>query len=52
MASAPALPAGTPEWLAPAVSIIPGQLFAYHLTHAKGLDTEAPRTISTVTETR
>lgn len=46
------LPAGTAEWLAPAVSIVPGQLFAYHLTRAKGLDPDAPRTISKVTETR
>jgi glucosamine--fructose-6-phosphate aminotransferase (isomerizing) len=46
------LPRGVADWLAPAVSIIPGQLFAYHLTRAKGLDTESPRTIRKVTETR
>jgi glutamine---fructose-6-phosphate transaminase (isomerizing) len=45
------LPPGIPEWLAPLVSIIPAQLFAYHLTVAKGLNTETPRTIHKVTET-
>jgi glucosamine--fructose-6-phosphate aminotransferase (isomerizing) len=47
-----ALPAGLPEWLMPIVSIVPGQLFALHLTTARGLDTERPRWISKVTETR
>lgn len=47
-----ALPAGLPEWLMPIVSIVPGQLFALHLTVAKGLDPERPRWISKVTETR
>jgi glucosamine--fructose-6-phosphate aminotransferase (isomerizing) len=45
------LPAGIPEWLSPIVSIIPAQLFAYHLTLAKGFDPEKPRTIRKVTET-
>lgn len=45
------LPAGVPEWLTPLVNIVPGQLFACHLTHAKGYNTEQPRTISKVTET-
>jgi glucosamine--fructose-6-phosphate aminotransferase (isomerizing) len=45
------LPAGVPEWLSPIVSILPAQLFAYHLTRAKGLDTEKPRSIGKVTET-
>ena len=47
-----ALPAGLPEWLMPIVSIVPGQLFALHLTVARGLDPERPRWISKVTETR
>jgi glucosamine--fructose-6-phosphate aminotransferase (isomerizing) len=47
-----AVPAGVPEWLAPIVTILPAQLFAYHLALARGLDTEAPRTISKVTLTR
>ena len=46
------LPAGVPGWLGPIVSIVPGQLFAYHLTRAKGLDPERPRSISKVTSTR
>jgi glutamine---fructose-6-phosphate transaminase (isomerizing) len=45
------LPDGIPEWLTPIVSIIPAQLFAYHLTRTKGLDPENPRTIAKVTET-
>jgi glucosamine--fructose-6-phosphate aminotransferase (isomerizing) len=45
------LPGGVPEWLRPVVSIVPGQLFAYHLTLARGLDPDAPRYISKVTRT-
>ena len=41
-----------PESLTPLVSIIPAQLFSYHLTVAKGYDPDKPRTISKVTETR
>jgi glucosamine--fructose-6-phosphate aminotransferase (isomerizing) len=46
------LPKGIPEWLSPILTIIPAQLFSYHLTRAKGLDTEKPRTIGKITETR
>jgi glutamine---fructose-6-phosphate transaminase (isomerizing) len=46
-----ALPAGPPEWLLPIVSIVPAQLFAYHLTIARGLDPEAPRHLRKVTRT-
>lgn len=45
------LPPHIPEWLTPLVSIIPAQLFACHLTRAKGYDTETPRSITKVTET-
>lgn len=45
------MPPDIPEWLSPIVSIVPGQLFAYHLTRAKGYDTEKPRSIRKVTET-
>jgi glucosamine--fructose-6-phosphate aminotransferase (isomerizing) len=45
------LPEGIPEWLTPLVAIVPAQLFAYHLTRAKGFDTEQPRAIHKVTET-
>lgn len=46
------IPAETPEWLSPLVAILPAQLFACHLTAAKGYDTEHPRSIRKVTETR
>ena len=46
-----AMPADVPEWLSPLVSILPAQLFAYHLTLAKGYNTEQPRSIRKVTET-
>ena len=47
-----ALPADIPEWLTPIVGIVPAQLFSYHLTHVKGYDTEKPRSLHKVTETR
>ena len=31
------------EWLSPIPAVVLGQLFAYHLTIAKGLDPEQPR---------
>ena len=46
------IPSGIPEWLTPIVSIVPAQLFAGHLTRAKGYNPEAPRTIFKVTETK
>ncbi len=45
------LPAGIPEWLSPLVAIVPAQLFACHLTRARGYSTESPRSIHKVTET-
>jgi glutamine---fructose-6-phosphate transaminase (isomerizing) len=45
------LPSGIPEWLTPLVAIVAGQMFAHHLTKAKGYDTETPRSIQKVTET-
>ncbi len=45
------IPSDVPEWLSPIVSILPAQLFAYHLTAARGYDTESPGTIQKVTET-
>ena len=47
-----AIPADVPEWLSPLVAILPAQLFAYHLTVAKGFDAERPRGLRKVTETR
>ncbi len=46
------IPENVPEWLTPLISIIPAQLFAYHLTLAKKYNPEEPRTIQKVTETR
>jgi glutamine---fructose-6-phosphate transaminase (isomerizing) len=46
------LPAGLPEWLTPLAAIVPAQLYCYHLTVAKGYDTEAPRHIRKVTLTQ
>jgi glutamine---fructose-6-phosphate transaminase (isomerizing) len=52
IASAPLrLPSELPEWLSPLVSVVPAQLFCYHLTRAKGFDTENPRRLSKVTKT-
>lgn len=46
------IPADVPEWLSPLVNILLAQLFAYHLTRAKGYNTEQPRSIRKVTETK
>jgi glucosamine--fructose-6-phosphate aminotransferase (isomerizing) len=46
------IPGGTPDWLTPVVSIVPCQLFAYHLARRKGEDPDAPRHIRKVTLTR
>lgn len=45
------LPARLPEWLSPLVSIVPAQLFCYHLARAMGRDPEAPRGLRKVTQT-
>jgi glucosamine--fructose-6-phosphate aminotransferase (isomerizing) len=45
------LPQNVPDWLSPVIEIIPGQLYAYHLTTARELDPDRPRTIAKVTET-
>jgi glucosamine--fructose-6-phosphate aminotransferase (isomerizing) len=50
--SAVRLPADIPDWLMPIVSIVPCQLFAYHLALGRGLDPDSPRHISKVTLTR
>ncbi len=46
------LPRNIPEWLTPLVSIVAGQLFAYHLTQTKKYDTETPRSLRKVTKTQ
>jgi glucosamine--fructose-6-phosphate aminotransferase (isomerizing) len=45
------LPAATPEWLSPITAIVPGQLLAMHLAHARDYDIDSPRGIRKVTET-
>lgn len=46
------LPGGLAVELSPITSIVPAQLFALHLTLAKGLDPESPPHIVKVTVTR
>lgn len=46
------LPRTVPEWLSPITSIIPGQLFAMHLTQVRDIDPDHPRGLRKVTETR
>ncbi|MFC1936666.1 SIS domain-containing protein [Chloroflexota bacterium] len=46
------LPENLPEWISPIVSILPAQLFCYHLTRMRGIDTESPRGLTKVTETK
>lgn len=46
-----ALPADVPEWLMPICAVIPGQLFSYHISLAKGYDVDQPRGLNKVTIT-
>ncbi len=46
------IPTNLPEWLSPIVCIVPAQLFSFHLTQARGFDTEKPRGLRKVTLTR
>ena len=45
------LPVSLDEWLSPIAAVVPGQLFAYHLALAKGLDPDHPRGLQKVTLT-
>lgn len=45
------LPSTIDERLAAIPYIVPGQLFAAHLAAAKGLDPDAPRSLTKVTRT-
>lgn len=45
------LPGNVPEWLSPITSILPGQLFALHLTLNKGFNPDVPRGLHKVTRT-
>lgn len=46
------LQASLPEWLSPLTAIVPGQLFAMYLAHARDYDPDHPRGLRKVTETR
>jgi glutamine---fructose-6-phosphate transaminase (isomerizing) len=46
-----ALAASVPEWISPLATMLPGQVFALHLTLAKGFDPDAPRGLQKVTRT-
>lgn len=46
------LSVSVPEWLSPLTAVLPGQLFALHLTLAKGFDPDVPRGLQKVTRTR
>jgi glucosamine--fructose-6-phosphate aminotransferase (isomerizing) len=47
-----ALPVVMPEWLSPITAILPGQMLAMNLAHARDFDVDSPRAIQKVTETR
>jgi glutamine---fructose-6-phosphate transaminase (isomerizing) len=51
LAQVPITIPSVPEWLSPLISIVPAQLLAYHLTIAKGINPEKPRSLRKVTET-
>jgi glucosamine--fructose-6-phosphate aminotransferase (isomerizing) len=45
------LPAPVPEWLSPITAVVPGQYFAMHLAHTRGIEVDRPRSLTKVTET-
>ncbi len=46
------LPSGVPEWLSALTAVIPGQVLAWRLAEARGLDVDRPEGLAKVTETR
>lgn len=46
------IPAPTPQLLSPLLSVVPGQLFAWALARARGLDPDAPNGLAKVTLAR
>jgi glucosamine--fructose-6-phosphate aminotransferase (isomerizing) len=46
-----AIPGGLPEWLTPIPATVAAQVFAYHLTVARGIDPDSPRGLHKVTRT-
>lgn len=45
------LPHALPEWLSPLTAVLPGQLFALHLSHTRHHHPDRPRGLHKVTET-
>lgn len=43
---------GCPEWLAPLVAVVPGQLMAIRLAEARNIDPDRPNRLTKVTLTR
>jgi len=46
------MPRSIPEWISPIPFIVPAQLFVYHPTIEKGYDTDHPRGLKKITNTR
>ena len=46
------VPVPTPQLLSPLLSVVPGQLFAWALARARGLDPDAPEGLAKVTLVR
>ncbi len=45
------VPQGVPEWLSPIVNVLPGQILGWQMALSRGLDPDAPKGLSKVTET-
>ncbi|WP_119065626.1 SIS domain-containing protein [Aggregatilinea lenta] len=45
------IPAGIPEWLSPIIAVMPGQLLAFGLSEARGVEVDRPRGLNKVTFT-
>jgi glucosamine--fructose-6-phosphate aminotransferase (isomerizing) len=46
------VPAPAPQLLSPLLSVVPGQLFAWALSRARGLDPDAPHGLAKITLAR
>ncbi len=45
------IPAGVPEWLSPLITVLPGQMLAFGLSEARGVEVDSPRGLNKVTYT-
>lgn len=45
------IPEGVPEWLSPIVNVLPGQIMGWQMALSRGLNPDAPKGLSKVTET-